>query len=798
MDAWFAKLYAYPATWEAYAFLQRLLAEDKTGQAPSAAMPANRQVEVSAQALYRTFFAGEHNGDIEYFFQRIVQTNTVEQIHQHQKVIENLAKMYGEETATRALPRIAALTSGQEHRNGQTAPRTPFSVLGLDVETGMEVMISLKDRLQGMYIIGATGCGKTTILIHSILSDTHHDMGVCVIEPHNSLVRAVIAGIPSHKLKDVILVDLADADAPVGNNLFECPPPRTIKSIAATASFLSHVFEKVWGAGTETPRLMMVLRAVTRTLIDNSPNATFAEIPLLFSDPTVRAKLMENLTNSSIASFWEGYNRRSQRDKDELVASTLNKVLSFLDNEMIRNIVGQARSTIDFRTVMDEGKILLVLLNPQFEEASRLVGSVIIGKLLMSAFSRSDTPEEERRPFALYVDEFQRFASEDLSVFLAEARKFRIASTIANQTLEQLDEANRAAALQAGNLVAFRVSGLDSKSLAPSYDATPQLEVVGQEPIRAPAVDPLSHLVRHGSPEPVISAFISEYLMPFHALMQKVGHAIHPFQLGCALMNSYQVIEGQKRLNDALAACMREGRPDVTIDPLALLVLGGAVDSEITNVFFHDLRYEMFGTIEMKGFYDNAYRLGRPGFLKNTQVVNAFIKQHDRAGGLFSPPRSPATKFITMLRSLRSAMAVLAERPLMVDTGLYKDVLRPRTYSDTQAEIGNFLANQPNHQARVKLLSGEHVVKTLPPPASLPEHEIQARISAIKQRMLLDGISKPVALVEAEIRERQEKLRDRPQSEAPPPSSTTGRPPRRLRQKPPAVPATTPDRYLEK
>ena len=164
----------------------------------------------------------------------------------------------------------------------------------------------------------------------------------------------------------------------------------------------------------------------------------------------------------------------------------------------------------------------------------------------------------------------------------------------------------------------------------------------------------------------------------------------------------------------------------------------------------------------------------------------SFIKQHDRKGGLFSYPRYPATKFITMLRSLRSAMAVLAERPLMVDTGLYKDVLRPRTYSDTQAEIGNFLANQPNHQARAKLLSGEHVVKTLPPPDSLPEHEIQARISAIKQSMRLAGISKPVALVEAEIRERQEKLRERPPNDAPPTSSTTGRPPRRLRHKPPS------------
>jgi hypothetical protein len=696
-------------------------------------------------------------------------------------------------TALRLLESSQPVHTGQNTGAPQTAliplpqaQRHHASVLGTDLATGKEVMVTVTQlaRQQGLYCIGVNGVGKSVLLANLIDQDIAAGRGVAIAEPHGDLTRQVLSGIPPHRLKDVILIDITDAEFPVGLNLFECPPPRTITSIAAVANFLSHVFEKVWGAGTETPRLMMVLRALTRTLIDNSPHATFTEIPLLFSDDAVRAKFVANLTNSSIASFWEGYNRRSQRDKDDLVASTLNKVLSFLDNEMIRHMVGQSRTTIDFRQVMDEGKILLVLLSPQFEEASRLLGSVIIGKLLMAAFSRADTPEEERRPFALYVDEFQRFASEDLAVFLAEARKFRIATTLANQTLEQLDEANRAAALQAGNLVAFRVSGWDSKSLSPSYDATPAMEVVGQEPIRAPVADPLSHLVRHGSPEPVVAKFVADYLMPLDALIRKVGHAIHPFQLGYTFMNSYQVIEGQKLLNEAFATCMREGRTDVTLAPLALFVLGGAVDEEITHVFLKDVRYEMFGAIEMKGFYDNAYRLGRPGFLENKQAVEALIKQHDRKG-IFSHPRYPATKFINMLRALRAALAVLAERPILVDTGLYKDILRPRTYSDTQAEIGNFLANQPNHQAKVKLLTGEHVVKTLPPPRSLPEHEIQARIAAIKQRMRLDGITKPYRDVEQEIRERQEKLRERPHSDAPPPSSTTGRPPRRLRQKPP-------------
>jgi hypothetical protein len=232
---------------------------------------------------------------------------------------------------------------------------------------------------------------------------------------------------------------------------------------------------------------------------------------------------------------------------------------------------------------------------------------------------------------------------------------------------------------------------------------------------------------------------------------------------------------------------MREGRADVTLAPLALFVLGAARDAQITDIFSKDLHYDVFDTIEMKGFYSGAFAYGRPGFLENTQAVAVLTKQHDRKGGYFSSPRYTATKFIKMLRTLRAALAVLAERPIMVDTGLYKDVLRPRTYSDTQAEIGNFLANQPNFQARVKLLSGEHIIRTHPAPPLLPEREVQARITAIKERMRRCGITTPYREVEAEIRERQEKLRERPHSDAPPPSSTTSRPPRRLRQnqKPP-------------
>jgi hypothetical protein len=175
-----------------------------------------------------------------------------------------------------------------------------------------------------------------------------------------------------------------------------------------------------------------------------------------------------NLTPSEIVAFWEGYNRRSQREKDELIGSLMNKTQVFLDEPLIRHIVGQSKSTIDLQAIMDEGRILLISLSPRFDEAGRLLGACLLAKLIMAAFARNATSEEQRRPVMLFIDEFSRYCFADMPVFIHECRKWKIAPTLA-----QMDEANRAAALACGNLMVFRVSGLDAPVLARSFDATP-------------------------------------------------------------------------------------------------------------------------------------------------------------------------------------------------------------------------------------------------------------------------------------------------------------------------------------
>ncbi|MGI0034870.1 MAG: type IV secretory system conjugative DNA transfer family protein [Nitrososphaera sp.] len=618
-----------------------------------------------------------------------------------------------------------------------------YSIIGKDVENGIDVAISQKARQQGLYIIGATGAGKSTLIANLILADIKQGLGVCLIEPHGDLTKTVIGGIPENRLKDVALLDIMESGYPFGLNLFQCPEARSIKTMASTANFVSHVFAKVWGAGTETPRLMQVLRVVTRILIEN-PGTTFSEIPLLLASSLVRERMVESVTNSSIVSFLELYNGMPARDKAFYIDSTMNKVASFLDEPMIRNIVSQSETTVDFREIMDSGKILLVKLSPQFEEASMLIGAVIIGKLLMAAFSRTDTPEQSRRQFNLYCDEFQRFATSDFATLISEARKFCIATTLSHQTLSQIDEANRTAAIAAGNLIVFRVSGDDAKALARNFDTTPTQEVMGEQPVRAPVSDVISHLVRRGHNDPRVTRFAQMYLQNFENLIARTAQDNYYFlywgRLTISLLTR-DVRLGREELNRSLYRCMSEGNSQFLIPPLALYMLAAAQQDASEEVFypfiklgFLALPYCEPGHCDLKEFREEAKVFGDPYFISQ-EYSTKFIKSREKKG-FFSGSvtkeskreMESASRVIGMIRELRYTMEALSREPILVDTGQYEPRFQNRTFSDMENEIARNLTNQPNFQAKVKLLSGECVIKTNNLPGVLSGEQLTARI----------------------------------------------------------------------
>ncbi len=337
-------------------------------------------------------------------------------------------------------------------------------------ETGDYVDVPQASRRQGLYIIGATGTGKSGLKENLIVQDIKQGYGVCILDPHGDLINAVLSRMDRHE-DDVILLDITDYHYPFGINLFSCSDPTNPLEVQKIVDQVFHVFEKLLGVSQETQLILEYLYNCTATLIAN-PGYTMADIPLLLQDEACRRKLVANVTDSDVIGFWKHHDQKKPNDQNNDIASTLRRVRRFLQ-PLSRNIVGQSASTIDLQRIMDEGKILLVKLSAQYQSVSNLIGSMLIALILNAMYAR---PANKRRQFNLYADEFQRFATDDFATLLTEARKFGIATTIAHQARFQpgMTDGIRATTLGATNLVVFRVQPEDATELAGRFDITPQ------------------------------------------------------------------------------------------------------------------------------------------------------------------------------------------------------------------------------------------------------------------------------------------------------------------------------------
>jgi hypothetical protein len=672
--------------------------------------------------------------------------------------------------------------NGQAHATQAQPPRwnaRPFSaVLGTNTHS-QTVSISEEAWRQFLVLFGATGTGKTTILRHLIRQVMQAGHGLLLLEPHSDLTKQVIADVPKDQVKDVVLLDLMDAgEFPFGLSLFECDNPSNIAEVAKTASMVQHVLEKTWDVGPHTPVLVQVARHITYTMVETG--LTLYELQLLLWDDAIRAKLTATLKNTQTRLFWQQYNAKSPRERAEYTDSVWNKLDSYLSHPLLANILCQQHSTINLRHIMDSGQILLVLLSPQLEEFSRLIGTILLSKLLFAAFSRAGSPEESRRPFYVFADEWHRFASSDVASFIAEARKFRVViGALATQSLEQLDDACRAAALQTGSLMAFRVSGEDSKVLAKNFDATPGMEQIGVEPLRSPVADVIAHLVHKGHQDPRVAKFAQTHLANLERYLRKpavLHEPRYPAFYNCfdgrISLPPLHVLKGREFLNDHLHDAMTKKRSDLQLSSLALYIL--AVSQEDGREFVLS-NWVTKSFDDFKAFKPGFEQFGRSSFTSPvtsqaylSQIAKRWKKRHFWM----------AEAWVELLKELRYCLEVLAkEDPILVDTGKYIPQYRQRTYQDQENLIANDLSQLPNYQARVRLLTGEHTIMTRPAPALLSETEIDERIQAIKQRMLLTGICKPYTAVEAEIRKRHTLLRERADADVPPPppSHSNGR-----------------------
>ncbi len=396
--------------------------------------------------------------------------------------------------------------------------------------------IKTDDRRRHIYILGKTGMGKTTLLENMILADIYAGHGCCYIDPHGDTAEKIVDFIPPHRINDVVYFNPADVAYPMGFNILETDHEEQKPLVA---SGLMGVFKKIW-PDVWSPRMEYILMNCVLALLDY-PGATLLGISRLLVDKEYRLRVIAKIRDPIVKTFWVAeFTSWSEKYATEAIAPVQNKVGQFLSSSVIRNIVAQVKSTVNFRQIMDDGKIVIVNLSKGRigEDNMRLLGGMVVTRLQLAAQERQNIPESERRDFYLYVDEFQNFANESFATILSEARKYRLNLVVAHQYIEQLDEKVAPAIIgNVGTIILMRVGGTDAEffetEFAPTF--TPEdivnlakyqiylklmVDGVATPPFSANTLSPIAK--RTGTLDKVVQVSRERYAEPRAVIEEKV------------------------------------------------------------------------------------------------------------------------------------------------------------------------------------------------------------------------------------------------------------------------------------
>jgi hypothetical protein len=357
---------------------------------------------------------------------------------------------------------------------GRPAEDENISAFGLTNFRGINHQFGMlrRDRSRHVYIIGQTGAGKSGLLELFALSDTFYNQGYCIIDPHGDFAIDNLRFVPENRINDVVYFNPADTQYPVAFNPLELSDPSRKPNVCSEViGVLKRMFGDSWG-----PRLEHILRYTLLALLDR-PETTLLDISRLLTDRDFRKETLDYCTDVTVLQFWKHeFGQWNDKQVNESIAPVLNKVGAFTANPIIRNIIGQPHSSFDVRKIMDEGKILVVNLSKGLigEDNAGILGAFLVTKIQLAAMSRSDIPDvSKRRPFYLYVDEFQNFATDSFAVILSEARKYGLNLTVANQYIAQMTDSVRDAVFgNVGTTISFRVSADDAPLLSKQFEPT--------------------------------------------------------------------------------------------------------------------------------------------------------------------------------------------------------------------------------------------------------------------------------------------------------------------------------------
>ncbi|PIQ67600.1 hypothetical protein CO173_03620 [Candidatus Uhrbacteria bacterium CG_4_9_14_3_um_filter_41_35] len=391
---------------------------------------------------------------------------------------EELASIFHLPGATTETPNIRWMLA----RIAPAPPEAPSSGdlhIGTNTYRGVtrDIYMNREDRRRHMYIIGKTGSGKSWLMRYMINQDIKNGEGVCVMDPHGDLSDMVMGTIPKHRIDDVVYFNPSDTERPMGLNMLEAPS-------AADRDFavqdMISIFMMLFPPEMIGPMFEHSMRNYMLTLMSDMENpGTLAEIPKMVTDEAFQKKWLAKVTDPTVRSFWEDeVANMSDYHKSEMSGYLVSKVGRFVENEMMRNIIGQPKSAFNFREIMDTGKILLINLakGKTGDVNSNLLGLIIVSKLQMAAFGRADMDEDKRKDFYVYIDEFQNYITPSIATILSEARKYRLNMIMAHQYLAQLSEKGpetlNAVLGNVGNTFVARVGPEDTETLAKIYEPT--------------------------------------------------------------------------------------------------------------------------------------------------------------------------------------------------------------------------------------------------------------------------------------------------------------------------------------
>ena len=385
---------------------------------------------------------------------------------------EELASIFHLPNISVETPKIA-WTGAKKGEPPLNLPLSASTIIGEIIfrEVSTRFGIKKSDRRKHVYVVGKTGTGKSTLLKNMIIQDMRAGEGVAVLDPHGQLIDELLDFVPEERIDDVVIFNPADADYPISLNMLEMVDPKQRTLMADT---LVDVFKKYF-ADSWGPRLEYILKNCILTLLE-VPNTSLLSITRLLTDRDYRKHIINLIKDPQMKLFWQNeYARMEQNERliTEAISPIQNKVGQFLNSELIRNIVGQPRSSIKVDEILNSGKLLFVNLATGRIGANNtaLLGAMIVSQLQFAAMRRVDVPEADRRDFFLYADEFQNFATESFATVLSEARKYRLDLTLTHQYIEQMPEAVQAAVFgNVGTLICFTVGPTDSEFLEKEFE----------------------------------------------------------------------------------------------------------------------------------------------------------------------------------------------------------------------------------------------------------------------------------------------------------------------------------------